>query len=581
MKKSFLLTIVTFYFSLSIYSQSNYYINQQTGSDLNNGLTSSTPFKTVKHYTKTSNGFITAGDSIFLMGEFSNDSYNASYSYSGILDAHLWHAENTIYINNVNGNASNYITFLPYDATTKLKGDGANIFRVQNSSYINIVGFEIEGEVTRIPLSTAFAVQFIYQESTSIDPLNPLAGEVIYRVQPGTPKSVIDTSTYPLLNNIKRPSYTDTRGMYLSNVNHINIKQNNIHHMPGGGLRVSECEYITIEENEVHYNSLRSYSGTHGLVVTKATSTDTLSGYKIWIVRNKVHHNYNEVFSWAPTKTIITPHLDEGKGISMQRNQVSNGWVNGRILIANNLCYWNGFSGVHSNDGDRMDFINNTCYMNSYTGTVTDTFENANNIGISSSDGDGMRMINNIIVVDNNVGGYALSSKNNPGLVVRNNLVLGLNGGTLRADPDVTTVEVNTLNSDPQFNNPVGFDFSLKSTSPAIGYADTTFAQAKDYLNFIRDNNPDAGALEFGATTSLLKLVETNFVAYPNPFNYQLFIETEVKINSIEVYDLMGKKANVSWNKINENEVKINTENLISGIYLILINNSARIVVKN
>ncbi|MEN8928838.1 MAG: right-handed parallel beta-helix repeat-containing protein, partial [Flavobacteriales bacterium] len=475
--------------SFSSFSQTNYYISQQTGSDSNDGLSPTTPFKTIKKYTKPSNGLMTPGDSVFLIGQFTNTSYDTSYSFSAINDAHLWHGENTISLNNINGNAANYITFLPYDSSTILHGDGGNIFRVQNSSYLNIIGFEIEGEVIRIPLSTAFSVQFVYLDATTVDPKNPTLSEVLYRVQPGTSKAVIAATTFPLLGSVNRPSYTDTRGMYLSNVHHINIKNNNIHHMPGGGLRISECEYIWIRENEIHYNSLRSFSGTHGLVVTKAKSTDTTSGYKIWIERNKVHHNYNEVYSWAPTKTIITPHLDEGKGISMQRNQASNGWLHGRILIANNLCYWNGFSGVHSNDGDRMDFINNTCYMNSYTGTVTDTSENANNIGISSSDGDGMRMINNIIVVDNSVGGFALSSKGNTGLVVKDNLIFGMNGGTLRTDPDVTSVEINTQISDPKFINPSAFNFGLQNSSPAIGNADVSFAPTLDLFGNTRDSS--------------------------------------------------------------------------------------------
>ena len=89
---------------------------------------------------------------------------------------------------------------------------------------------------------------------------------------------------------------------------------------------------------------------------------------KINILRNKVHHNYNEIYSWAPTKTIITPYIDEGKGISLQRNDIDDnntptdntddtGWLRGRFLVANNVCYFNGYSGLHSNDGTRIDFI--------------------------------------------------------------------------------------------------------------------------------------------------------------------------------------------------------------------------------
>lgn len=578
MQKTFLLALLLLN-SVS-FSQTNYFINQKTGSDINNGLSPTSAFKSIAHYTKLSNGYITPGDSIFLIGEFTNNSYDTSYTFSSISDSHLWHSENTISINNIHGNASNYITFMPYDSTTILHGDGGNIFRVQNSSYLNIIGFEIEGEVTRIPLSTAFAVQFVYLDSSTVDTKNPTLSEVLYRVQPGTPISVIDTSTYPLLGSVNRASYTDTRGLYLSNVNHINIKKNNIHHMPGGGLRVASCEFITIDENEVHYNSLRSYSGTHGLVVTKATSTDTNSVYKILVTRNKVHHNYNEVYSWAPTKTIITPHLDEGKGISMQRNQASNGWLHGRILIANNLCYWNGFSGVHSNDGDRMDFINNTCFMNSYTGTITDTSKKANNIGMSSSDGIGMRMINNIVIIDNNVGGFALSSVGNPDLFVKDNIIFGMNGGTLRTDPDVTSVEINTQILDPKFTNPSTFDFSLMSSSPAIGNADASLAPTNDLFGNIRDSAPDCGAIERITNTSVFENKKIVLSIFPNPFIDKFTIRFEEEIKTIQVYDIQGKLINTNWNLVNSNTAKVNVHNFEPGTYLVIVNSSAKILVK-
>ena len=117
--------------------------------------------------------------------------------------------------------------------------------------------------------------------------------------------------------------------------------------------------------------------------------------YRVRIVRNKVHHNYNEIYSWAPTKDIITPRIDEGKGISLQRNQ---DFVNGgRILVGSNIAYWNGFSGIHSNDGNNIDFIGNTSYMNSFTNTVTYASDpKGNNIGISMSNGENNRIINNI-----------------------------------------------------------------------------------------------------------------------------------------------------------------------------------------
>jgi hypothetical protein len=479
---------------MAAFSQTVYFVNQSTGSDTNNGISTSTPFKTIDEVCNN----VSPGDTVKIMGEYVNTSYNASYSFFGdIDDAHLWHAENTIKINGLNGSAAGgYITFKSYDSNTILKGDGANILRVQNCSYLRFENLGIKGEVGNIPLSTAKALQFVYKDG----------GAAQYQVTPGTTDEEIELTTFPVLGSVSRPSYVDTRGFYLSGVHHIDVTNCHIHHMPGGGLRFTECNFINVIENEIDNNSRRSYSGTHGFVVSKADSRmggdETGTGYKIRIERNKVHHNYNEMYSWSPAKDIITPRIDEGKGISLQRNRdlasENEYWINGRFLVANNLCYWNGFSGVHSNDGDRMDFVNNISYMNSYSNTVTYADDPAgNNIGISTAGGTDIKIINNISVVDASWGGYAIAmSENVTPFEVRNNIVYGVKG-TLSHDPDVAAVEVNTTETDPLFIDTKIFDFNLQENSPAIGAANTIYAPSDDYYETTRDASPDIGAIEY------------------------------------------------------------------------------------
>ena len=66
--------------------------------------------------------YLSAGDTLILIGEFSNMSYDANYSFSGnINDAHIWHQENSIRINNLNGTSSNYITIKPLNSSTIFK----------------------------------------------------------------------------------------------------------------------------------------------------------------------------------------------------------------------------------------------------------------------------------------------------------------------------------------------------------------------------------------------------------------------------------------------------------------------------
>jgi parallel beta-helix repeat protein len=442
-----------------------WYIDMQNGSNTNDGLSDTTAFERFEHLVELNS--IIAGDTILIMGEYANENFG---------DGDVWKTNTTISLVNLHGTANKYITIKPYDVNTVLKGDSGTIFRILNSSYIQVEGFTIEGEVQNISIATAKEYQFIYKNEK---------GTIKYRVKEGTSNEDIAKMKFELLPNIQRPSYTDTKGLYVSDSNHINIVGNTISYMPGTGLRVAKSDYINIVENEVDHCSMRSYSGTHALVVHSSLSGDKTTGYKIKILRNRVHHNYNEIFSWSPSKTIITPHIDEGKGISLQKNIPETGWKHGRILVANNVAYNNGFSGITNNGGERIDIFNNTCYMNSQSSIK------GKNIGISSSGGKDINITNNIIQSDLNHVGYAISVTDNKKLTVFNNLVKG------KLDNDLDASETQTIMGEPRFVDAENFDFRLQSDSDAQDIAKVLKAVPFDMGGDERHlETPDMGAWE-------------------------------------------------------------------------------------
>ena len=596
--KPIIVLILIVFTSQVALSQTSYFVDQQTGDDANNGLTLSTSVESID----AALNLISAGDTVFIVGEYKNPSYNASFIYGNDNEPHLWHAENSISINNLNGNASAYITIKAFDSNTILKGDGANIFRVQNSSYLRIEGFEVEGEVQNIPLTTANALQFVYIDGNTVSNIfAPLVSDIHYRdqdcVSSCTVGAVVDGEVYSSLSSldVKRPSYIDTRGMYLSNVHHIEIINNTIHDMPGGGLRVSDCEDIDIVENEIYACSRKSYSGTHALVVTKATSTRTTDDYRINILRNRIHHNYNEQYSWAPTKTVITPHIDEGKGISLQRNQttyntdnsINVNWEHGRILVANNLCYYNGFSGVHSNDGNRIDMINNTCYFNSYTKSITEgiSSNNGGNIGISAQGGSDIRILNNISIIDSVLSKSAISSNVSAmdGLVVSDNIIYGTSIGGLMGpiseNGNVASVQVNMQMIDPLFVDPVNFDFTLQEMSPAVSAANAE-APADDFYGVLRDVAPDLGAIEYVNPNLGVESITTASVKlYPNPVKEILYMDgVDLTKENVEITNMIGQNFDAKVVVINQS---IDMSELPSGVYLIRVSSTPYIVLKN
>lgn len=598
-KKLLLASILSL--SINLFSQTNHYVNQVSGNNSNDGLTPTTAVGLNANGTLPSAflATIAPGDTIFFIGTFTNPSYS-TLSPVGVPVDHprFWHGENTLRFNNLNGAPNNYITLKAYDNSTLIKGDGGNLIRIQNSSYLKIEGFNIEGEVNNLPLTVANSLQFVYILNSAANLLDPTPAEIHYRdqdcVSNCTTGTVVDGETYSTLNpnQVYRPTYYDTRGMYLSDVHHIEITNNHIHHMPGGGLRVSDCEDILIKNNEINDCSRRSSGGTHGLVVTKATSTRTTDDYRIKIISNKVHHNYNEQYSWAPDKTIITPHIDEGKGISLQRNQTVPGvnWDNGRILIANNLCYYNGFSGIHSNDGYRIDIINNTCYFNSYTKSITEWTgtpdPNGGNVGISLQGGTGHKIINNISVIDNNMTRSAISTDiittDSSVLFVKDNIIYG-NIGPIQENLNIQAVQINTQMLNPQFFNASNYNFEILNTSPAINAGDENYLTTIDSIDYYGNprNDLDIGAVENQTALNINdfdKSIES-LAIYPNPTSSILNIVNENESKKAEIFTTLGQLTSVFDIKNGNN--RLDLSDYEDGIYYVKIGNKTKKIVKN
>jgi parallel beta-helix repeat protein len=479
-----------------VWAGTNYYVST-TGSNSNNGLTTTTAFKTIT-YAST---IASHGDTIqVLNGTYTNTSYGTW---------NIWKVQQTVKINNKNSASGNYLVIKPYqNAAVKIKGDGDYIFQIRNSSYIQVEGFEIEGEVNNIPLDSAIKYQFVYHDN--------VLNKDTFRVAFGTPAAVVATMTFPVLANIINPTTINNIGLLVQNSNHVNIIENIIHHNTGTGLRVFQSDYINVIGNDIHNNSRRSSVGNHGLVFHSSTSIDNNDGYKIFISRNTVHDNYNEVYSWSSLKTFITPYIDEGKGISMQKNTLANGWVHGKIKIENNIAHHNGFSGIHINQGVRMDIINNTAYNNSFS------FDgNGNNLGISVQDGDSIGIYNNISVA--NTSGFAISAGTSTNLMVANNLVTGV------IDSDIDAIDVATIFANPLFVDTL--QFKLQASSQAINNGLFSAAPTTDYYSVVRDATPDIGAAEYN--TLVLPISLLNFYLSKFEINkVKLFWQTAYEINN-------------------------------------------------
>lgn len=153
--------------------------------------------------------------------------------------------------------------------------------------------------------------------------------------------------------------------------------------------------------------------------------------------------------------------------------------------------------------------------------------------------------------------------------------IYSIRNNTLEHGTDIAngTFIQNTY-TDPLFTNGANDDFSLQSTSPAIGGGSSggisALIPALDFAGNIRvrGNYIDMGAYEYQPSTA--GITEKNKVkelsVYPNPTNSILSIDTKgEEILGIKVYNIAGKQINSTLNK----NSTLDVSSFQNGIYIL------------
>lgn len=391
-------TIVLYLFFLSsifTFSQQAYFVSL-SGNDVSGNGTLGNPYATISKAATIANNFIQSNPStsvfIFIRnGIYRNPTFttfsaltSADYNPENIGDV-VWkdvgNNGSVARLNNINGNTSAWITIQPYNNEEVIfECDGYIALNIRNCSFIRIQDIEIVGVSEKIPLQLAWMYWGTYRYDSG--------GNWIYGdrkqeictayslgscsdIPPNVLTSHITYSGLPDISglNVQRPNLFDSKGILVNLSNNIEILNCEVHHFPGGGIRVTASDYVTLIKNQVHHNSSRASVGTHGFVIEGLTANSGINNnvQKILIKGNLVCSNYNELYSWVQSKTICTTGIDEGKGIALLRSGTTYNGFNGIIRVENNICYDNGKSGIHSNDVDNAEIFNNTVAYNSHT----------------------------------------------------------------------------------------------------------------------------------------------------------------------------------------------------------------------
>jgi hypothetical protein len=431
-----------FFLTVTAATAKNYYVSSKTGNDNFNGQSLSKAKKTLQSVAPHAG----AGDTVFVMdGTYTNDC-----DVCNVLDITR------------GGKPGKYVVYTNYPGHKPvIKFDGWTGISIQKgASYIKINGFEVVGNNADVTLSKALTQpQSCRNRKGVLDPRYNGNGIIVQADK-------------------RRHSH------------HIVISNNVVHDCGGGGIGAMQADYVTVEGNTVYNTSWYTLFGTSGIAFYQFWNFNKAKGYHNIIRRNKCYNNRSLV-PWMKNCQI-----SDGNGIIIddfrnRQNGSKLGNYAGRTLIENNVCWFNGGTGIHTFQSDHIDIVNNTAYCNSQSpglkaGQILSGLSNDNKI------------VNNILVSDAEV--LLNSNFSNTNLVYSNNLHYNV------THPNYEKISVTgpgcLKGVNPGFVNPansLNASFKLAAGSAAINRGHPTFYSRTDYEGKSRPgaSTPDIGAYEY------------------------------------------------------------------------------------
>ena len=283
------------------------YFVSEKGSDRASGLSLRTPFRTLQHAAD-----LTApGDTVFVL----NGTYTNATATDPVLKI------------GTSGKPASWITYAAYPGQKPLISfnSWAGVSFGSTAAYIELRGFYILGNNYNVTLEGARREQLV------ADPL--YNGNCIFA------DGRTGTAT-------QRP-------------HHLRILGNEVHACGASGIGVNQTDYVTIADNTVYDSSWYSIYGTSPISINSSWNSDGFTGYKFFIVRNRIYGN-KELIPWR-----AAGYISDGEGIIVDTNR-DKAFQNygGRILIANNVIYGNDSSAIQVYLSDHVDIFNNSTFEN-------------------------------------------------------------------------------------------------------------------------------------------------------------------------------------------------------------------------
>jgi parallel beta-helix repeat protein len=504
-----------FLLSASAISATNYYVDAINGNDVFDGKTVSSAKKTLQ---SGANLPLIDGDTVFVRnGTYTNSGGGAVVSISK------------------SGSLAGWIVFKNYQKEKPIiEFDAWNGLEITSgASYIEINGFEVQGFKGVVDSRTVAAAEAQY-------------------------------GTYSNCANLSINSKFNGNGIVVKDVNndiltdnshHIKIVNCKVHDCGGGGIQVSGGDYITIEDNEVYNNAWYSVYANSGISLYQPYNFDgNTAAYKIVVQRNKCYNNDSKV-KWQ-----VGCKFSDGNGIIIDdfrngQNTSAYGVYAAKTLVANNITFGNGGSGVHAFASNNVDIMFNVSYQN---GQRTTSY---NDGGIYGNATTNVRILNNIIV---GIAGRNINTNfNNTSHTVNYNVFFQGNMPSVSGANDLKA-------TNPLFVNPSVADFRITNASPAANSGLSIPEITTDFEGKPRSlTSVDRGAYRAMNSVSVKDLDEKSntLTIQPTVANDAITVVlSDNKMTPLSIFSITGQQ--VLSTKI-QGEQRVDVSTLLSGLYIV------------
>lgn len=410
------------------------------GDDKNDGLKSTTALRTPQKAANISE----PGDVIFFAaGEYEIKSGEALF-----------------YIKR-SGAPGKPITYTPAPgAKVVLRSSGAwNAIKIEGARHIEIRGFRLIGNAPNVTLEEAT------REMNNL--LNPrTCGNGI---------------------GIDHDAKTKTPSAYIT------VRDCEVSDFSGGGIFANHTDYVTFENNIVYRCAFWSPYANSGISVYQPTAIDDSTDYKIFIRNNVSFENYENIPFYYSNKTDPAKRkVTDGNGIIIDDYMNTQGFgaggdkpYPGRTLVANNVVFANGGSGIHSFKSSNVDIVHNYAADNNRHPQQKD----GQIFGNSSSN---MRILNNVMVAP--AGKPVTSGYKTEGITKDYNLYATLDGSTPKFDGELAHNLIAAPGLELIGWNQGGRKFKAAADSPLRGAGMSLTNAAADYFGKARNGDkPDIG----------------------------------------------------------------------------------------